>query len=437
MFGKHDEHFNDERYKLAISSCALEHDFEILSDGDQTEIGEKGITLSGGQKARVGMARAVYYDADIYLLDDPLAAVDAHVGKHLFQECIVNELLLNKSATSAHSDKQSSVILVTNAIQYLSDPNVDRIVVLDNGSIAEVGNYKELSDNPDSLFSSFLSVVLETGIHSTESDDEDMEEEEEEETIESEEEKQQDSNIWEGLKSKGEGLISKLSSLKLDDGQKPEPKEDIPASKGEEKIVTASMTPTKVRSGSVTSPKQRRSLRLSTSIKTPAKIPSSTTPLMTSELGEREKGNVTSEVYFTWARAAGGIFIGICILLSFAIDQSINVGSKWWLTYWSKNGNDSPAAAKQFLLIYAIINLTSVVSMFGRVILIMMSGLRASKILFTELLNVVMQAPMSFFDSKSKTIWTTMHVNQFSYIYSRQALLMFNTFFKQPHQQDE
>jgi ABC-type multidrug transport system fused ATPase/permease subunit len=124
-----------------------------------------------------------------------------------------------------------------------------------------------------------------------------------------------------------------------------------------------------------------------------------------------------------------GVFIGICILLSFAIDQSINVGSKWWLTYWSKNGNDSPAAAKKFLLIYAIINLTSVVSMFGRVILIMMSGLRASKKLFTELLTVVMQAPMSFFDSKSTTIWTTIYANQFSYIYSRQALLMFNASF--------
>ncbi len=134
----------------------------MLSGGDQTEIGEKGITLSGGQKARVAMARAVYHDADMYLLDDPLAAVDAHVGKHMFQKCIVDELLLGKSSTS-RSKGTSSVILVTNAIQYLSNPNVSKIVVLDGGAIAEVGSYDELSNRPGSLFSAFLSVMEETG----------------------------------------------------------------------------------------------------------------------------------------------------------------------------------------------------------------------------------------------------------------------------------
>ena len=118
--------------------------------------------MSGGQKARVALARSVYHDADIYLLDDPLAAVDAHVGKHIFQKCIVDELLLRKSSTS-RMERQSSVLLVTNAIQYLSDPNVSKIVVLDGGNIAEVGTYDELSNQPSSLFSSFLSVIEETG----------------------------------------------------------------------------------------------------------------------------------------------------------------------------------------------------------------------------------------------------------------------------------
>jgi ABC-type transport system involved in cytochrome bd biosynthesis fused ATPase/permease subunit len=77
--------------------CALEHDLTILPGGDACEIGEKGINLSGGQKARVAMPRVVYHNADIYLLDDPLAAVDAHVGKHLFQKCIIDKLLLGGS----------------------------------------------------------------------------------------------------------------------------------------------------------------------------------------------------------------------------------------------------------------------------------------------------------------------------------------------------
>ena len=69
-----------------IEACALGPDLEILTGGDQTEIGEKGINLSGGQKQRVSLARAVYNNADLYLLDDPLSAVDSHVGKHIFEK---------------------------------------------------------------------------------------------------------------------------------------------------------------------------------------------------------------------------------------------------------------------------------------------------------------------------------------------------------------
>ena len=77
-----------EKYQNVIEGCSLTSDLEILVKGDETEIGENGINLSGGQKQRVNLARAVYSDADIYLLDDPLSAVDAHVGKHIFENII-------------------------------------------------------------------------------------------------------------------------------------------------------------------------------------------------------------------------------------------------------------------------------------------------------------------------------------------------------------
>lgn len=80
--------FDEKRYKTVIKVCALERDFELLSHGDETIVGDRGMNLSGGQKARINLARAVYKTADIYLLDDPLSAVDVNVGNHIFEKCL-------------------------------------------------------------------------------------------------------------------------------------------------------------------------------------------------------------------------------------------------------------------------------------------------------------------------------------------------------------
>merc|ERR1712079_915484 len=102
---------NDKKYKRTVSACALDQEFKMLPGGDQTEIGEKGINLSGGQKQRVALARAVYSESDTFIFDDPLSAVDAHVGKHIFKEVMSNSSGLLKKSTR---------ILVTNAMQYVS-----------------------------------------------------------------------------------------------------------------------------------------------------------------------------------------------------------------------------------------------------------------------------------------------------------------------------
>eukprot|EP01130_Rhizamoeba_saxonica_P012730 TRINITY_DN5400_c0_g1_i3.p1 TRINITY_DN5400_c0_g1~~TRINITY_DN5400_c0_g1_i3.p1 ORF type:complete len:1259 (-),score=257.85 TRINITY_DN5400_c0_g1_i3:635-4294(-) len=120
------------RYEETIDCCELIPDFNMLPAGDETEIGENGINLSGGQKQRVSIARCVYQDADIYLFDDPLSAVDAHVGKALFDNCIKKTL------------KDKTRILITHQLNIL--PGVDYIYVMNNGQIEEQGTYKELMD---------------------------------------------------------------------------------------------------------------------------------------------------------------------------------------------------------------------------------------------------------------------------------------------------
>jgi len=319
LFSHANDPVNEVKYKRAIECCALTHDLEMLPAGDQTEIGEKGITLSGGQKARVALARVVYHGADISLIDDALSAVDAHVAKHIFEECITKELLEGHG----HCSEKRSVILATNALQHLNHPRVDKIVVLKEGRIVEIGSYEELSEEKSSEFSRFLSVIDETGVKSS---------------------------------------IVDESIADLED--------DFSGISDEN--ITASL---------------RKSERSESSKKASA--------LMTTE--DRSTGHVGSDVYLYWARAAGGIWVIYVVVFVYAAVESIGVATKWWLTYWSAHGNENNQV--HFLIIYGAINLFNIVGIFLRLIFTMLVGLRASRKIYSNLLQNIMHAPMSFFDT--------------------------------------
>ncbi|KAF9905921.1 hypothetical protein EC991_001162 [Linnemannia zychae] len=122
--------FNQEKYNAILRVCALNRDMTLLSAGDETEIGERGINLSQGQRQRVSLARAVYSGADIMLLDDPLSGMDAQIGKHIFQECIKGYLA------------SKTVVYVTNQLQHLAA--CDYIIVMKGGSIEAQGTFTEL-----------------------------------------------------------------------------------------------------------------------------------------------------------------------------------------------------------------------------------------------------------------------------------------------------
>ncbi|KAK0583133.1 hypothetical protein LWI29_033687 [Acer saccharum] len=122
--------YDSHKYEKTVKACALLKDFELFPCGDLTEIGERGINMSGGQKQRIQIARAVYQDADIYLLDDPFSAVDAHTGTQLFEECLMGML------------KDKTVLYVTHQVEFL--PAADLILVMQNGRIAQAGRFDEL-----------------------------------------------------------------------------------------------------------------------------------------------------------------------------------------------------------------------------------------------------------------------------------------------------
>ena len=127
--------FDRIKFDATLKSCALDTDIQILPAGEDTEIGERGINLSGGQKARVQLARAVYTGADIFLLDDPLSAVDTHVARRLMDECLLGVL------------KNVTRVLVTHQVQFLT--HADRIIVVEEGQIVAQGTLEDVKAHID------------------------------------------------------------------------------------------------------------------------------------------------------------------------------------------------------------------------------------------------------------------------------------------------
>ena len=124
--------YEESKYGRIIDVCALKEDFQRLPDGDQTVVGERGEVLSGGQQARVSLARAVYAEGDIYLLDDPLSAVDFKVGQHIFNKCI-KDLLGDKIVLFASHQQQHM-------------ENADEVIVLYKGRVLDKGRFTELHE---------------------------------------------------------------------------------------------------------------------------------------------------------------------------------------------------------------------------------------------------------------------------------------------------
>ncbi|XP_061577419.1 ATP-binding cassette sub-family C member 8 isoform X1 [Cololabis saira] len=139
------------RYKAVIEACSLQPDIDILQQGDQTEIGERGVILSGGQKQRISVARALYQQTNVVFLDDPFSALDIHLSDHLMQDGILKLL----------REEKRTVVLVTHKLQYLL--HADWIIAMKDGTIQTEGSLKDIQNSEPELFEQWKTLMHREG----------------------------------------------------------------------------------------------------------------------------------------------------------------------------------------------------------------------------------------------------------------------------------
>jgi len=253
--------------------------------------------------------------------------------------------------------KVRTVVLATNALYYLKDPMVDRIIVLNEGRIVEEGSYTELSSQEDSHFKRFLTVLAET----SETNSQGLE----------------DASI---VSNDTDSLVCSASANSLTSLSELHASKDEPNSPPPKYVV-------KKRSSSM-------SIKLLKGDEAVKAAKAGET--MTDELRERKTGQVSHKVYVAWAKAAGGMWIPLVMLVTFGSTEGLRVMSTWWLTYWA----DHPASSSAvFLGTYAAINGGTMIINFVRLLFISICGLRASKRIYNDVLARILRAPMSFFDT--------------------------------------
>lgn len=308
--------YDSEFYEKTIQACALVADFAQLPDGDETVVGERGISLSGGQKARVSLARAVYARADIYVLDDVLSAVDSHVGKHIIDNVLGPRGLLSSKTR----------ILATNAISVLKQASY--ITMLQDGEIIERGTYRELNARKG-----LVSDLLRTAGHESSS--------------------ASDPSSGEGSEASTviEPDVAATDKIELEEAQ-----ENVP------ELAPIKAAPTTARPRSTSTATLRRAS--TASFKGPRgkltdeEVNSSSRTKQQKEF--LEQGKVKWDVYKEYAKENS--IVAVCFYFAvLVLAQGASIGSSVWLKHWSEKNavsgsNDNKAG---FIGIYFVLGIGS------------------------------------------------------------------------------
>lgn len=351
--------FDENIYQATLKACQLERDLEIWADGDGTVVGERGISLSGGQRARIALARAVYSRADVYLLDDVLSAVDAEVGKNIITQVLSRETGLLKDKT---------VILSTNSIKILKDSSM--IYALQDGSIVETSSYKQAVSNADE--NSVLKKLIDEFGHQLNESSESI--------------------------SEGEDVKDFVSEEVLKNANDKTAFEDVLLESGND-------LSQKTNSADISEVKSMISRRVSIASFKPNRvlIEQENDNRKTKQKAETKKeGKVSMDVYLTYARACG--IFGVCIFFFFTFSANIFVFvEKWWLKVWADAGELEGGPTHTLFYYVGIYGLISVsVCIFAVVRSIsstQFSAIRASRVLHNDMANAVLRAPMEFFET--------------------------------------
>ncbi|RMD42862.1 hypothetical protein DV735_g2276, partial [Chaetothyriales sp. CBS 134920] len=353
-------------YNQTINACALADDFRQLPDGDQTEVGERGISLSGGQRARLTLARAVYARADIYLLDDVLSAVDQHVGRHLINNVLGPGGLL----------EGKTKILATNALPVLKE--ADYIYLLRDQTILERGTYQQLMAMRGEVANLIKSAAKE-------------------DTPESEADQ---SPSIEGIEPAESGSV--VVSELIDDDLDPEESEEAVHDVAGLVAIRPGPSPN---GHSFARKSSFHSLRRAstTSFKRPAG------PVTDEEAGLKsrqskensEQGKVKWSVYTSYAKESNLGAVGVYLLALFAA-QAVQIGGSFWLKRWSES-NERQGSNKnvgKFIGIYFAFGIGGAALVVLQTLLLwIFCSIEASRKLHDRMAFAIFRSPMTFFET--------------------------------------
>uniref|UniRef100_A0A671LLL1 Canalicular multispecific organic anion transporter 2-like n=1 Tax=Sinocyclocheilus anshuiensis TaxID=1608454 RepID=A0A671LLL1_9TELE len=341
--------YAEQKYRCVLEACALTPDLEVLPGGDQTEIGEKGINLSGGQRQRVSLARALYSEADVYLLDDPLSAVDAHVAKHIFDNVIGPEGAL----------KGKTRILVTHGISFL--PQVHNILVLVEGRVSEMGSYQDLLKQNGAFYLYFICIYC---FHSDL-----LVDEEEEEFPDDALSNHTDMVDNEPVVNEARRQFMRQMSIMSNDPENP----------------------------------KKMSRRRRCSERRHPESPSEKKELKVEKLIQAETtetGRVKLKVYWEYAKAVGPLLsLFICVL--YGCQSATSIGANVWLSEWTNDAllNRTQDRVHMRVGVYAALGISQGVLVMFSSFTLALGKIQAARKLHQTLLDNKFHTPQSFFDT--------------------------------------